>query len=199
MKTSIIEKTFRELFGQPCWGIDHSRWLNLWINFGKPSLRVREPYKTKSKSNFIRESASRRGVYIQGQWQLNVFYCFWQLRNNDQLLATGSSSRPRIDRAISKLDGQKLISVQISQKTGATRFKFDLGCVLNCRPIGDDGEADLWTLYKPNGYTVSVQGNGTFCHQPRSQRHERFYKIKKKISLRCDTIVRIGDGRWSRL
>jgi hypothetical protein len=40
---------------------------------------------------------------------------------------------------------------------------FDLGGVLDCRRFKDNGD-DLWTLYKPRGYMLSVCGNGTLNH-----------------------------------
>jgi hypothetical protein len=62
------------------------------------------------------------------------------------------------------LSGQKLIEIRVNSKTGFTEFSFDLGAVLRVRRFEVDDDADLWTLYKPNGYTVSVKGDGTFTH-----------------------------------
>src|SRR5437867_4208902 len=114
MKPSIIQKTFRELFGQPCWGIDHSRWFNLWINFGKPSMRIREPFESKSKSESIRRMAGERRVSLVGQWRLNLFCCYWSLSRSGELLAGFSSSTGRIRKAIHNLEGEKLVSVRIN-------------------------------------------------------------------------------------
>jgi hypothetical protein len=141
----------------------------LWINFGKPSLRIREPYETKSKSEFIRRWARQRMVSLVGQWQLNLFCCYWSLSISGDLLASSSSSGRRVQKAIVHLQGQRLVSVRINPKTGATRFDFDLGSVLDCRRFEKDSQDELWILYKPSGYVLSVQGNGTYCHGPGSQ------------------------------
>jgi hypothetical protein len=173
MSSKIIGKTFQPLFGKPCWGITHDRRLNLSMNFGKPSLRVREPYETKTKSDAIREMAARRLVTLRGDWWLWLYCCYWQLISDSVLLATGSSSSRRIERAMALLTGQKLISVTVEPVTGATRFGFDLGCGLNCRRFERDSADELWTLYKPSGYALSVFGNGTCSHQRATEFEKR--------------------------
>lgn len=178
MKTSIIQKTFRELYGQPCWGIDYSKTLNLWIQFGEPYLRVREPYQTKRKSKLALDMVSRRLVLPRGRWRLWVYCSYWRLSRNGDLLALFSASHQRIRQAISKLNGEKLVSVEINPETGFTRFAFDLGCLLECRRFEKQGDDPLWVLYKPNGYTLSVYGDGTYCHDRASEREKRPHKMK---------------------
>jgi hypothetical protein len=119
MKTSIIQNAFRELFGQPCWGIDYSKTLNLWINFGEPYLSVCEPYQTKRKTKLALDMASRRVVHPRGRWRLWVYCSYWRLSRNGDLLAFFSSSYRRIQQAINKLNGEKLVSVQINPKSPA--------------------------------------------------------------------------------
>lgn len=165
MRTDVIDSSFRSLCGRPCWGVRYDRQLNLSLNFGKPSLDVREPYDSASPSDLIRQRASQRDITVRGQWWLWIYCCFWRLTSGDLDLATGSSSLRRIERATQQLDGQKLVSVAVLPSTGATRFEFDLGCVLHCRRFEQNSADELWTLYKPRGYVLSICGNGTFSHQ----------------------------------
>jgi len=165
MNQSAIDRSFQPLYGHPCWGLHFERNLNLSMNFGKPSLRVREPYDTDSKSKAVRRMASRRMVTVHGQWWLWFYCCCWRLTCGDLRLATSSSALRRIKRATVQLDGQKLVSLAVTPETGATRFDFDLGCVLHCRRFERDSDAELWMLYKPSGYVLSVHANGTFSHQ----------------------------------
>ncbi len=74
---------------------------------------------------------------------------------------------------MARLDGQKLTSVEILPLTGATKFVFDLGCTLECRRFSKDSNKELWTLYKPSGYVLSVFGDGTFCHQRATEKNEK--------------------------
>ena len=65
------------------------------------------------------------------------------------------------------------MSIVVEPETGATHFAFDLGCVLHCRRVERDTDAELWMLYKPSGYVLSVHGNGTFSHQRTTEGEKR--------------------------
>jgi hypothetical protein len=174
MNGKAFERSLQPLYGHPCWGLRYDRSLNLSINFGRPSLHVREPFGTDSTSEAVRRMASRRRVTVRGEWWLWIYCAYWRLASGDLLLATGSSSLRRIERATAQLEGQELESVAVEPETGATRFDFDLGCVLHCRRFERDSDAELWMLYKPGGHVLSVHGDGTF-------RHERATEVKNRL------------------
>lgn len=177
MKASIIGKSFEPIFGQPCWGLNHERYLNLSLNFGTPSLRVREPLPNHSKSAALSQLAARRLVTVRGEWWLWLWCCHWQLSQNGERLATGSSSPRRIDQSLKILAGQRLISADVRSNTGKTRFAFDLGACLECRRFDQKREESLWSLYKPKGYVLSVWNNGRFSHDRGSTHQERLRPI----------------------
>jgi hypothetical protein len=135
------------------------------MNFGSPSLDIREPLNTNAMSVVALRISTGRRVTVRGQWWLWIYHCYWRLSGNDLPAVTDSSSLRRIERATKHLDGQKLVSVAVEPDTGATRFVFDLGSILHCRRCERDSSDELWMLYKPNGYVLSVLGNGTFSHQ----------------------------------
>lgn len=160
MNREAIEKSFQPLYGRPCWGLSYDRYLNLSMNFGDPSLRVREPYRTRSASEAVQRMAARRLVTIRGEWWLWLHCCYWRLSGEAHDLATGSSSLRRIQQAVSQLEGQALTAVTIESRTGASRFIFDLGCVLHCRRFERDSDEELWALYEPGGIVLSAHGDG---------------------------------------
>jgi hypothetical protein len=180
---NIIARTFQELFGQPCWGLDHGQYNNLSMNFGKPTLHVQEPHATKSKSDTVRWLAAKRIVRPHGRWRLWLTCCYWRLSSDEKQLATGSCSLRRIECAMAHLNGQKLISAHVEPATGATRFTFDLGGVLDCRRFEKDSDLELWILYKPSKYCLSIYGNGTFTHQRGSTKpkERQFQSIDKLV------------------
>lgn len=178
MNTKVFDRWLRPLYGQPCWGLHFDRHLNLSMNFGKPSLNVREPFCTDSKSEAVQRMASQRLVTVRGEWWLWITCSYWRLTSNDTQRATGSSSLRRIDRAMAQLAGQELVSVAVDPETGATCFVFDLGSVLHCRRFERETEADLWTLYRPGGNVLSVHGNGTFSHQRSTEVEQRLQPIE---------------------
>ena len=81
-----------------------------------------------------------------------------------------------IKKGISQLSGQKLVSVSVNAGTGLTRFVFDLGCELNCRRFERNSKDEIWMLYRPNGYVLSVHGDGSYRHK-RSTYSERQRKL----------------------
>ena len=174
-----IDKTFQRLHGELCWGLQFDRQLNLSMNFGRPSLSIIQPFKTKSDSEVFR----RRAVTVRGEWWLWIYLCHWRITQDTHELATSSASFRRIDKAIRQLDGQALVSVEIHPETGATRFSFDLGGVLHCRRYERNSEGRLWILYTPGGYCLSIHGNGTFCHQRDTELEELFQPIKEGIRI----------------
>lgn len=165
MPMKMIEKLIRPLYGYPCWGLSYSRQTNLSMNFGDPSLRIREPLLTDSQSPIAQKLASRRLVTVRGEWKLWIYCCYWKLTSTSGTRTTGASSIRKIEQATSELSGQKLASISIDDGTGFTRFEFDLGCELECRRFDRENEDELWSLYRPNGYVLSVHGNGTYRHQ----------------------------------
>jgi hypothetical protein len=175
----LIAKRFAPLRRHPCWGVSYDRQLNLTMSFGAPSLRIREPYVTHSKSPVARRMASRRSVTVRGQWWLWLFCCYWQLKRNDEVLATGSASFRRIERALKELNGQKLSSLSVDWKTGSTRFAFDLGCELSCRRFERDSNSDLWTLYGPGDDCLSVNGAGQ-CREDPVTAEERGKRVRTR-------------------
>jgi hypothetical protein len=190
MKENIISRTFQPLFGQPCWGLRHERMFNLSLNFGKPSLYIREPSNIKSKSEAVRQLHMRRLITVRGQWWLWIYCSYWRLSTKGKKFATGSSSQRKIEKVIKQLEGENLMSVEIESTTGATRFNFDLGGILECRRFERDTDDELWMLYKPNGYVLSVHGDGTFSHQLASAAEEKSQSLIKIIhSQRSPVIV----------
>jgi hypothetical protein len=92
MNLKFIKRSFQPLYGQPCWGLNYDRYLNLSMNFGKPSLCVQEPFNTNSQSEVVQRLAARRLVTVRGKWWLWICYCSWRLTSSGLPLATASSS-----------------------------------------------------------------------------------------------------------
>lgn len=161
----VLIKSFEPIYGQPCWRVIDDSQLGMSLNFGEPSLDIREPFKTDSTSERARQLAALRRITVHGQWWLWIYCCRWRLYRHGELLARDSSSLRRIELGLKQLDGQKLLSVQVHKTKGATDFEFDLGCQLSCVRFDDDLDRDLWVLYKPNGYVLSVNGRGLISHE----------------------------------
>lgn len=160
----LISKSFAPLQTKPCWDVHFSGLLNLSMQFGKPSLDIREPSKPTGVSDAVKRAASRRVVSVRGEWSLWLRLCYWKLTLKGEPTLRLSSSDRKINCGISRLAGQKLQSLSVHPETGATRFQFDLGGVLECRRFEKASNDELWILYEPNRYTLSVYGDGPFDH-----------------------------------
>jgi len=170
MIAPIITKSFAPMIGLPCWGLNFERMLNLSMNFGDPSLKIREPIDRPAKLEANRRNNARRLVTVKGEWWLWIYCSFWKIVANGKRLAAQSSSLRTIEKGMNNLQGQKLIAVDIRPDTGATRFAFDLGAELHCRRFERETEHDeLWTLYKPSSFVLAVYGDGTYTHHRGSE------------------------------
>jgi len=176
-----IRDALKKPIGQLCWGVEWTRQLNLSMSFGSPILEVvREPYKTESKHPLLRQQANCRQVTVRGRWWFWVYLAYWRIERSGKCLATYSSSLRAKSKAFLNLKGQKLVGIRVDPDCGTTRFDFDLDTVLEIRRMESDSKDDLWLLYEPDGYVLSVRGDGTLEHGPGSGLDERV-KVKSRF------------------
>ena len=162
---SLISRYFQPLIGRPCWNVHYHEQLNLSLNFGTPTLEIREPYATDSTNARVRARAARRNVTVRGEWWLWIYLADWRLTNERHRPVHSAASVNKIEEAILELDGQALIGLEVDPKCGTTLFEFDLGSRLECTPHQDETRSELWMLYRPTGYVLSVYGDGTCTHE----------------------------------
>lgn len=144
MAVEIIQDLFAPLYGQPCWGAKSGTAAFVTLEFGNPSLAIREPRAPKaSDSPAVAKHMGRRHVIVRGERRLWIQSCAWKVMTGGKRIGhsnpTGTSRRP-IDRAAEELNGQKLMQVTVNPRTSATVFEFDLGSRLETRPYDDDCE-----------------------------------------------------------
>ena len=158
----IIHEIFENLIGLHCWDVYYHHALNLSMSFGQPIMRIREPKKVRSKIERVRQVRAHRLVTVRGEWWLWIISAHWNLsvRGSDEI--TGSSSLIKKKRALALLDGQKLTGITINPKTSATQMEFDLGAKLSIRRYSPQHNGDIWSLYQPNGFVLSVRADGQY-------------------------------------
>jgi len=102
-------------------------------------------------------------VSVRGKWWLWVFCAYWRIHIPHSATATSSSPLRLKRKAMAGLSGQRLQRIRVNPIHGATEFLFDLGAILEVRRF-EESDADIWTLYQPNGHVLGVMGNGTFTN-----------------------------------
>jgi len=178
---NIVESSLQELFGIICWEPKWDFNLNLSINFGQPHLSISEPREVTSKDETIRQTFRLRGVTLRGDWLFWVISGYWKLSINDFGEVTSASSYRSKQMALARLEGQKLTYASVNSITCATRLDFDLGARLYIRRTSIMGTGDIWSLYKPDGYVLSVRADGKYYDIPGNSDPEKI--IWKPIVL----------------
>ena len=127
------------LLGLPAWGVKQGHGSFLTFEFGQPKLEVGKPRQSD-------ERGSRRTAYVHGEWHLWIYCCNWRASQDGAELAWSEDATEAIGRAVGRLNGQKLIGVDVAPAEGSSTFKFDLGGVLETWPYGDDPTDEQWII-----------------------------------------------------
>jgi hypothetical protein len=158
-----IDRSFKPLRLLPCWSVSKGLASFLTMEFGDPSLRIREPKEpTNPVTPRVRKLLSRRRVIVQGQWHLWVYCCKWCVCDEKGNIVGDWSSPRKIHRAAGYLDGQILSDVKILGRGARTCFSFDLGATLETAPYDRTGEQ--WLLYEPNGYVLTWRADRMYSY-----------------------------------
>jgi hypothetical protein len=171
---NYVELNLQDLCGIICW---NARWdddLNLRIDFGQPSLSIREPKEIITEHEKISQSSKYRHVTLRGEWFFWVLSGYWKLSLKDSNEVTNASSYQNKKMALIHLSGQKLFHSTVNPYTSATQLDFDLGARLTIRRMSKNSDKDIWYLYKPNGYVLSVRADGKYHDDPRNIPPEKF-------------------------
>ncbi|RFU43682.1 hypothetical protein [Paraburkholderia sp. DHOC27] len=94
--------------------------------------------------------------------------CNWAISSNGLHLADNEASSNSINEALQYLDGQKLLSVEVSPTEVKTVFRFDLGAELVTWPYLEEGDRyeDQWLFYDYKEKRVgTLTGDGTWLSE----------------------------------
>lgn len=132
---------FKKLIGSYAWGVENGVGTFLDIEFGEPTLFIRQPRDASHVTGRLKESYGRRLVRPKGVNGI-ILLCDWFLKINgvDEVSSQGEIKK----ESISKLDGQALVSVERSETDDGIIFKFDLGAELKINDTADSD--DQWLL-----------------------------------------------------
>lgn len=162
----IIHEILGNLIGLYCWDVYYHRDLNLSMSFGHPIMKIREPRKVRSKIEKVRQVYASRLVTVRGEWWLWILKAQWKLSVKGSDDVTRVSSLTKKKWALALLDGQKLTGISVNPTTLATQIEFDLGARLSIRRFSSQDDGDMWSLYQPNGYVLSLSADGKYKNKP---------------------------------
>ena len=131
------------MLGLPAWDVRKGHGSFLTFEFGEPRL----------------------GRPEGGQWHLWIYCCHWRAFQGASALAWSEDSDELIERAASKLNGQKLVAVRADPSQGHSTFTFDLGCSLETWPYGDDATEEQWMILT-NSEAFAYRADGRYHRHP---------------------------------
>jgi hypothetical protein len=156
-----------------CWNVSWDPQTNLWIEFGAPSLYIREPRASNTRSDRVQRLMRYRLVVPRGAWRLAVWLARWRLALRDDAPVSGAlGSNSRRADALRCLDGQRFVAATVDRLTGFTRLEFDLGAVLELRRFSANEHEEMWSLYRPNDFVLTVRNDGRYKHERATSKGE---------------------------
>ena len=178
--------------------------VGLDMRFGAPRMEVREPRNLTDASPRIRAHFARRGVSLRGTHWLDMEPGCWRLELADGTRVRDSSPVRQLDRAVAKLEGEKLEGLIVDVRTGASVLYFDLGARIVIRRRRADAERqELWSLnnsvrvvevYSDGSYRIGSVRRTLDPHASLVANHEHTLIMTRtaKLARRIRTELRAG-------
>lgn len=159
-----LMKAIHPLLGKIVWHPKHSTGSMISLEFGEPTMQVREPKTpsdtSKALSPLIQKKLLSRFVVLKGQYSLLFSECSWVLQLDGSEFAHSESSADLIGRSIEGLQGQKIVEIGCRiEKFLQFEFTFDLGLRILTKSLkSSDLHFDLFDNVANK--ILSVRGDG---------------------------------------
>jgi hypothetical protein len=166
--TTLLKRHLRRVSGNPCWGVaaEYGSWLSL--QFGAPSLEIREA-QPDAKSGYF----SRRRVYLKGQHKLWIEMSDWEILEGKRRKFHSDQSRAQLRRAANLLHGQILVGFSLALRPLRSTFTFDGGSrLISTRYRKAKPDWELWHLYSPRSYIALCSDGNLKFSQLRAELQE---------------------------
>lgn len=152
-----LQQIVRPILGLPTWGVKQGHGSFLTFEFGEPKLEVHERRSERE--------GLQRTALVHGRWHLWIYGCEWRVVQDDVQLAWNEDDRDTICRALHRLNGQKLSSIEVEARDGCSTFRFDLGGSLDTCPNGNDRTVEQWMLFEDKDVFI-YRADGLYSHGP---------------------------------
>ncbi|WP_265564467.1 hypothetical protein [Sphingomicrobium arenosum] len=158
-----LDNYINPMLGLVAWGVQQGHGSFLTFEFGEPELRIEERYS--------QDRGRWRYASVSGNWHLWIYCCHWRVLQDGVQLAHSEDSSEHIARATSRLNGQKIVGVEVDPSRGRSTFTFDLGGALETRPYEDDATDVQWHIMA-DSQIFSFRADGRYCFGPSNARPE---------------------------
>jgi len=171
-----IHELLAPIIGREAWGVHVGYGAQLTIHFGAGRTETRTIRSGKQWSS------------THGEWDVWTDSCVWRLEDATSVLAAYEDPRPLMDSAFARLNGRRLLSIDVSPTSADTVFTFDDGILLRLFSIymDPDGDQAHWMLFAP-AHQVLVIGPSTRWSYERSDK-------RSDPSVKSDAVIDNGPG-----
>ncbi len=122
---------------------------------------------------------------MRGEWHLWIYCCDWENFQKRQYIADSESEDRLIEQALSYLNGQKPVSIEIDSANNSCSFRFDLGGLLKTTSGDYEPLTDEWLLFDRFGYVLCYRNDACYSYHPSNSSDESaiWKKIDNKITV----------------
>ena len=156
-----LEVVFAPVIGRLVWNVHRGEGRYLTMEFGKPHLRVREPFSLKSEtSKRVQRFSRMRGAIVYGDWSLFI-QGDWKVAVEDDWLRSDDAIVPHSvkEDCLLNLGGQRLVSVEAAEDGRHLSLVFDLAGKLEIWPPAEDDHPQ-WSLHGWDGNVAALDHDG---------------------------------------
>jgi hypothetical protein len=143
-----VDSILKSMIGKKAWGVHRGYSSYLVLNFGKEKEYLIKGYKR-----------------IVGEYQVWIRNCSWQLTKNNERIVACNDDDEDIDKTISILEGQKLVSVVIQPNTLNTQLILGKKILLSLFTDYFIKEHVLWQVILPGNKALVLGPNEKITYE----------------------------------
>jgi hypothetical protein len=160
-----VFEVFKPLTGVMCWGCKRGYGSFITLEFGQPSLVIREPVAHgAAPGSLVGKRLQRRRVTVVGDWHLWIESARWRVEVGDQSVESVDLDPRKLDDCLDTLSGQILQQVDFDGSSLEIVWTFDGGGQLSARPE-PMVDGDCWSLFNPKGVSVTFRSDGNLEYE----------------------------------
>ena len=112
------------------------------------SFQIGEPHlKLRKMKNLIKDDGSKIDrSFLDGEMSIHVFYTDWEINGAPWVNASSHDSHEKKDLSIKRMEGIKLIRIQIHDDGWVQKMWFDSDVTIKIRPFDDSSFDNIANL-----------------------------------------------------
>lgn len=144
-KEKMIYEFFEQIYGLKVRNLKQGHGSFLTMEFGKDL-----EYETKIRGKIEKEK--------RGEWYFWIYMNAWRIDENLKPIAGCEDSRKIIEKALEKIENQKLLHVEVLNEVFDMKIEFENSIIINLFSIytTDDHDSENWMLFTPEKKVLAV-------------------------------------------